>query len=166
MFAFDFNEMSASDQVDVLGLIGRAMNLDELEYARQTFDFHFACLSAKGKFAVESNRIFYIAKHHTEIKGVIGLHQYRWGPSENIWLSWFAVEPEWQGQGIGQWMLKKIQNLAVQQGYKKLFIETYGHDTFSRALKFYQKQGFLPAGQIENYLTDGSDMLVLVKALS
>ncbi len=165
MNPLEFVEMTADDQVAVQALIGRAMNPDELEFARQTFDFHFACLSAKSDTPLDSMRSFYLAKNGSKINGVIGLHRYRWGPSENIWLSWFAVEPELQGQGIGKWMLDKIEQIIREKGYKKLFIETYRHDTFNRALAFYQRQGFLQVGQIDSYLMDGSDMLVFVKSL-
>ena len=166
MRAFEFVEMRDADLADVLALIGRAMNPEESEYAKHTFDFHFSCQSAKSDVPIDSKRAFYLARHEATIKGVIGLHHYRWGPLDNVWLSWFAVEPELQGQGIGQWMMAKIEQLSRHKGYKKLFIETYRHDIFSRAIEFYQKQGFLQVGQIGDYLIDGSDMLVFAKSLN
>ena len=56
MDSFTLVEMTKADQVDVQGLIGRAMNRDELEYAKQTFDFHFNCLAVKSDVALDSMR--------------------------------------------------------------------------------------------------------------
>ena len=80
----EFVEMQASHQSDVEALIVAAMNEDEGEWARQTFDFHFACL----KVGIDSTRQFYIACADDVIIGIVGLHHPRWGPEENVWLSW------------------------------------------------------------------------------
>lgn len=155
----DFVEMQASQQAEVTDLITAAMNADEGKWAQQTFDFHFACLE-KG---MDSSRQFYIARSGEVIAGVVGLHQYRWGPAENVWLSWFAVRPDYQGQGVGKWLLTEILKTARDQGYRKMFIETYQAKTFSRAIEFYQRQGFRRVGSVEHFLPDNSDMLIFVR---
>ncbi|HKZ17682.1 MAG TPA: GNAT family N-acetyltransferase, partial [Geobacteraceae bacterium] len=94
-----------------------------------------------------------------------GLHHYEWGPDENVWLGWFAVSPKLQGQGIGALLMRETEQAAKTLGYRKLFIETYDSPTFSRAMRFYAKAGFRKAGTIENYLPDGSPMVVFLKEL-
>lgn len=148
--------MQASHQSEVEVLIAEAMNDDEGRWAKQTFDFHFTCVE-KG---IDSSRQFYIALLDSIIIGIVGLHQYRWGPEENVWLSWFAVRPDYQGQGMGKWLMTKIQKTARDQGYRKMFIETYQEATFHRAIEFYHHQGFQQVGSIEQFLPDKSDMLV------
>jgi len=168
-----FVEMPQREQAPVQALISRSMGSGEAEHAKNTFDFHFKCdefdpdhsFNMQMDTSINSGRCFYVVKHNTNIIAVTGLHQYRWGPDENVWLSWFAVEPKWQSQGVGAWALQQTEAMAKQRGYKKLFIETYSRDTFSRARYFYQKRGFLPVGHITDYLTDGSDMLVFCKRL-
>jgi len=137
------------------------MNENEGRWVRQTFDFHFDCLE-KG---IDSSRQFYIALLDSTIVGIIGLHHSRWGPDENVWLSWFAVRPDYQGQGIGKWLMTNIQKTALDQGYRKLFVETYREATFHRAIGFYQQQGFQQVGSIAQFLPDGSDMLVFARNL-
>jgi len=154
--------MQVEHQPSVVELIGRAMDDQEAAWAKQTFDFHFSCQQQD----IDSKRRFYIAIRSENIAGIVGLHEYRWGPPQNIWLSWFAVEPNLQGQGIGKWLLRQIEQNARELGYTKMFIETYEHPTFARALKFYQAQDYVQQGEIQAYLPDNSAMLVYSKSLT
>ena len=156
MFNPQYIKMESHHQPQVEDLITAAMNKDEGRWAKQTFDFHFACV-AQG---IDSSREFNVALLNGEVIGIVGLHHYRWGPEQNIWLSWFAVRPDQQRKGVGQWLFTEMCKQARKKGYEKVFIETYQHATFDRAVKFYQQQGFREVGRIARYLADGSDMLV------
>ncbi|MGD8784228.1 MAG: GNAT family N-acetyltransferase [Thioalkalispiraceae bacterium] len=156
--AWEYIVMLPQHQQAVVSVITAAMNSDEAEWAKQTFDFHFSCL-AQG---INSAREFYLAKFNEEIAGITGLHRYRWGPVENVWLSWFAVSPSYQKQGAGKWLLSKMLEKASRDGYRKLFIETYENNTFKSAVEFYRSQGFRQVGKVDGYLPDGSAMLVFM----
>ena len=82
-----------------------------------------------------------------------------------FWLSWFAVEPSLQRQGHGRALLKAIESIALDHGYRKFLVETYTHVDFTSARGFYASQGFSEVGRISNYLHDGSDMIVYGKEL-
>lgn len=157
----EITEMQSADQREVVNLISAAMNDKEGRWAKQTFDFHFNCQQQ----GTDSTRSFYVALTDDTIVGIVGLHQYRWGPEENVWLSWFAVKPDYQGRGVGKWLLGEIRQAARQKGYRKIFIETYLNDTFQRAIDFYQRQGFHQVGSIERFLPDNSNMLVFMQEL-
>ncbi len=60
-------------------------------------------------------------------------------------------------------MLELVEKRAMQKGYTRLFVETYDHPDFSKALQFYAACGFERAGSISNYLTNLSDMIVYRK---
>lgn len=62
-------------------------------------------------------------------------------------------------------MLEYIQGLAVKNGYSKLLVETYESEEFSLAQRFYEQQGFSPAGRIERYIDDSIAMLVYAKRI-
>lgn len=160
--AFDFVEMLPAHIDDVVSLVGKAMNNDEAQWARQTFEFHFACTGNH----IESGRKFYVLHVAEQLTGIVGLHEYRWGPPVNCWLSWFAVHPEQQRKGFGKMLLSRAEQAAVDAGYTRMFIETYAHPDFQKAIAFYQSQGFEHCGEIREYLEDGSRMLILSRRLA
>jgi GNAT superfamily N-acetyltransferase len=142
-------------------LIGTAMNPNEGAWARVTIERHFA-LRAQG---VDDGRHYFAFLVDGHLAGVSGLHHYEWGPEENVWLGWFALTPKLQGHGFGIRLMADTERAARSLGYRKLFIETYATPTFARAIRFYTRAGFRQAGIIENYLPDGSAMLVFLKEL-
>jgi GNAT superfamily N-acetyltransferase len=154
-------KMSAGDIDSAVGLIASAMNRHEATWAKTTIEFHFQCLRHK----LIDGRSYYVWKEGDSIVGLVGLHNYIWGPKENVWLAWFAVEPAYQGKGYGSRMLSEIEKLAVSMGYKKFFVETYDNPVFDKARSFYQARGFFKAGVVNNYLPDKSPMVVYQKLL-
>lgn len=158
---FELELMRLQDIAEAVDLVSACMNRDEGQWSKETFDFYFTCL----QYGMDCGRKYYVYKQDSRIVGLVGLHHYVWGPSENVWLSWFAVSVDRQGNGIGTLMLEAIQHQAKQQGYKKLFIETYDGPTFERARTFYQSRGFNEAGQIYDYLPGKEAMRVFKKDL-
>jgi len=151
--------MMEEDVAPAIELISAAMNENEAKWARQAMHFYFACK----KHGLDSGRDYFVWRHQKKVQGLIGLHRYIWGPRENVWLSWFAVHPAHQGKKIGAGMIDAIEKIAKQSGYKKFLIETYDNPTFERARALYRSKGFTRTGHIENYLPDGSAMLVFTK---
>lgn len=146
---------------EAASLIGEAMNPDEGAWARVTIGRHFE-MRAKG---LVDGRNYFALLVDGALAGLTGLHHYEWGPDENVWLGWFALAPKLQGRGWGVQLMAETERAAKALGYRKLFIETYDTPTFSRAIRFYVKAGFRKAGMIENYLPDGSSMMVFLKEL-
>ena len=154
--------MQVSQCEAVIDLIAGAMNQDEAAWARQTLGFYFDCLSRD----IDPAREYFVAQVGQHLVGIVGLHHYRWGPAQNVWLSWFAVHPDHQARGYAKTMLRAIEIHAIKRGYRHFFIETYASPEFDKALGFYQHMGFRFAGHIDGYLPDGSQMRVLYKSLS
>jgi GNAT superfamily N-acetyltransferase len=67
---------------------------------------------------------------------------------------------------LGKRLLAAIEQRAVALGYRKLFVETYGHPDFDKARRFYRTNGFAEAGTVAAYLPDDSPMIVLSKRLA
>ena len=154
--------MLASQTEAVVDLIASAMNRDEAAWARQTLAFYFDCLSKH----IDPAREYFVMPVKQQLVGIVGLHHYRWGPPQNVWLSWFAVHPDHQGRGYARAMLTAIETHAIARSYRNFFIETYASPEFEKALGFYQHMGFSSVGHINHYLADGSQMLVLCKPLA
>lgn len=154
--------MVDDDIESVVRLIARAMNRDEALQARKTFEFHFAC----ERHALDDGRTYSVLEEEDHIRGVAGLHHYVWGPAQNIWLAWFAVDPDQHRRGLGRSLLKFIEGRAQQLGYMRLFIETYSTPEFAKARAFYGAMGFSRVGHVDNYQPDGGEMVVFCKDLA
>lgn len=148
--------MREEDLEESVQLISLSMNSDEANWAREAMTLYFSCK----KHGIDSGREYYVWRHEGKICGLVGLHRYIWGPRENVWLSWFAVHPEQQSKGAGSVLLDSIKEHAIQEGYKKFFIETYDNPTFKQAHAFYKAKGFSEIGRVEKYLSDGSAMII------
>ena len=142
-------------------LIGRAMNASEGAYARRSFAEYFATR----RMGITDGRELFVLLDGARLIGITGLHHYNWGPPENVWLSWFAVEPTLHGRGLGTAMLEATIRLAAARGFQKLFVETYSSPEFSRARRFYLARGFKEVGAIENYMSDGAEMIVYCRQI-
>lgn len=142
-------------------LVGRAMNADEGRWAARTMGFHFGCRA----HGLDDGRSYFVRRQGGTIVGLVGLHHAVWGPEENVWLAWFAVDPDCQGQGLGRELLAAIERVAVMRGFRKLLVETYEHPDFDKARRFYERNGFRRSGQIADYLPDGSAMVIYAKLL-
>ena len=137
-------------------LIGRAMNLEEQAYAERVFAQYFE----SQRLGIDDGRSLLVLVSGDALIGITGLHHYAWGPPENVWLSWFAVDPVYQGRGFGSRLLHEAIGAARSRGFRKMFIETYSSATFERARGFYTVRGFKQIGVVENYLPDGAAMIV------
>jgi len=154
--------LSDKDIASVVSLISLIMNSDEGNQAFKTLNFHCACKN----YTLDDGRIYYVLVKGDAIKGVTGLHHYQWGPVENVWLAWFALDPSLHGQGLGKLLLDSVTSLAQELGYLKMFIETYSTPEFAAARAFYLSNGFVLAGSVRSYLPSGADMVVFIKELT
>lgn len=154
--------MTHNDVDACVQLIGQAMNDAEGGYAARTFAFHFAC----ARMDVDDGRSYFVLVNADAVRAIIGLHRYEWGPPENVWLAWFAVDPALQGKGVGSALLDLMLRHARALGYRRFLIETYSTPAFAKARAFYQSRGFEQAGGIRDYLPDGGDMMVYARDLT
>ena len=143
-------------------LIAEAMNSNEAKWAEKTMRFHFGCK----EHGLDDGRHYFTYLEEKHLRGLIGLHHYQWGPEENVWLAWFAVHPGCQGKGVGRALLHAAEKRAKSMGFLKLFVETYRHPDFQKALGFYEACGFEKVGRVADYLPGSHDMVVFKKNLS
>lgn len=155
-------EMLEQDIEGACHLIAESMNIDEATWAKKTMRFHFGCKNHD----LDDGRHYFTYLVEKRVRALIGLHHYEWGPEENVWLAWFAVHPSCQGKGIGRALLQSAEKIAKSMGFFKLFVETYSHPDFQKALVFYEACGFKKAGTIADYLPDSHDMVVFKKNLA
>ena len=73
-----------------------------------------------------------------------------------------CIHPQWQGQGLGHKLVRRLLNLASQRGAETAFLEVRQSNSAARAL--YRRLGFIEVGRRRDYYPtqDGrEDALVL-----
>lgn len=148
-------KMKKCDIKHIVPIIKKTMGEEKANYAIASFNHTL--------LRENNDSVWYIAVFNDEVVGVIGLHGLTQLP--DVWLSWFAISPEYQRKGIGSLLMEYIQVVAREYGCKRLFIETYVHPDFVNALMFYRKMKFNVVGIFTNYLSDGSPSLTYGKDL-
>lgn len=68
---------------------------------------------------------------------------------EDLEILTFAVAPDYRSHGIGTQLLQSVQNWAIQQHKKHIFLEVKA--TNNIAISLYLKNGFIQTGTRKNY---------------
>ncbi|MDI6806240.1 MAG: GNAT family N-acetyltransferase [Candidatus Aenigmarchaeota archaeon] len=149
-------EMNEEDVPSVVEIIRRTMLREDVELAKRTLTHYFRSREelTPGYFPKK----FYVAVEDGEVIGVSGSYVY----DERAWLGWFAVKPEYQGNGIGKALLKKAES-DVKDEYERFFVYTGSSKEFAKAREFYKRNGFVEE-QLEKYKFD-EDTLIFSKEL-
>ena len=88
------------------------------------------------------NGCFFVAEDNDKIIGYASggpkITPYRY--SRYFELDLLAVHPESQQKGIGEMLLNEITSWAKDQGYQKIYVESYFKNT--PAINFYKKHGY------------------------
>ncbi len=76
-----------------------------------------------------------------KVCGTIGLYARTEDESEARWVSWFCVDPETRGQGIGKSLLTHLIGVARSRGYKYLRLYTGSDPDEAAAQLLYESRG-------------------------
>jgi ribosomal-protein-alanine N-acetyltransferase len=142
------------------------MNLD---YRRmQSSDIKKVCEIERSLFAdpwsaesflhdIQKNEISY--PFLVEANGNIIGYLVCWYYASEIHIGNIAVRKDYQGQGIGTYLLKKI--FGMFQNYNIAYLEVRKNNI--TAIKLYKKFGFDQICQRISYYPDGEDAIIMVK---
>lgn len=81
-------------------------------------------------------------------------------------LYWIAVDPKQQGQGIGQLLLRFVENEVRRQRGRMLLIETSSKESYGPTVRFYQRSGYDEISRIKDFYRIEDDKVVFCKKLS
>ena len=95
-----------------------------------------------------------------EINGRVGGYIGLW-VDENAEVINFYVDKEYQGHGFGNMLLDFALQLCQMSQIKHLTLEVRPSNI--KALKLYEKKGFVVSHRRNNYYNDGEDALVMIK---
>ncbi|MEX2328311.1 MAG: GNAT family N-acetyltransferase, partial [Nitriliruptoraceae bacterium] len=69
-----------------------------------------------------------------------------------------AVDPAWQGRGVGRALLARLLAVADQWGVDGVTLEVRSGD--GRARRMYGRAGFVESGTRPGYYPDGDDAVI------
>ncbi|MCS7199038.1 MAG: ribosomal protein S18-alanine N-acetyltransferase [Caldimicrobium sp.] len=74
-----------------------------------------------------------------------------------------AIKPDYQGKGLGKYLLSELFKRLISEGVERLYLEV--SEVNQRGLKFYERMGFKLLGKRENYYKWGEHARVLYISL-
>jgi len=81
-------------------------------------------------------------------------------------LYWIAVDPRRQGQGLGQLLLRFVENEVRRQSGRMLLIETSSKRSYAPTIRFYQRAGYREISRIKDFYRIEDDKVVFSKNLT
>ncbi len=86
--------------------------------------------------------------------------------AEGVWdLYWIAVDPMHHGQGLGQILLRFVENEVRRQAGRMLLIETSSKRSYAPTMRFYQRAGYREISRIKDFYRIEEDKVVFSKNL-
>lgn len=80
-------------------------------------------------------------------------------------LYWIAVDPKQQGQGLGQLLLRFVENEVRSRDGRMLLIETSSKRSYAPTVRFYQRAGYREISRIKDFYRIEDDKVVFSKNL-
>jgi len=107
---------------------------------------------------IKSNKFarYIVAKKDCNIIGYAGL----WKIFDEGHITNIAVHPEFQGIGVGDFLMNNLLVLAKNENIVKLTLEVRAGNT--KALKFYRKYGFIEQGIRKGYYSDNKEDAIIM----
>ncbi|HYI08563.1 MAG TPA: N-acetyltransferase [Thermoanaerobaculia bacterium] len=81
-------------------------------------------------------------------------------------LYWIAVDPKQQGHGLGQVLLRFVENEVRRQSGRMLLIETSSKRSYAPTVRFYQSAGYREISRIKDFYRIEDDKVVFCKHLA
>ena len=81
-------------------------------------------------------------------------------------LYWIAVDPKQQGQGVGQLLLRFVENELRRRNARMLLIETRSRAGWEPTHRFYRSAGYDEISRIKDFYRIEDDKVVFCKRLT
>ncbi|MBN8571161.1 MAG: GNAT family N-acetyltransferase [Ignavibacteria bacterium] len=81
-------------------------------------------------------------------------------------LYWIAVNPKIQSRGVGSKLVLYIENHIKSKGGYLVLIETSGKPSYEKERKFYEKNNYRKAVELEHFYKKNDSLVIYSKYLS
>jgi len=87
--------------------------------------------------------------------------------TDRTWeLWWIAVDPAYQGQGLGRALLEFVESRVRAAGGRLLLIETSSTPLYEPTRAFYLKEGYASVACIPDFYADGDGKSIFSKRIA
>ena len=81
-------------------------------------------------------------------------------------LFWMAVHPDFQGRGLGKWLIEKAENLICKAGGTRIYVETSQREQYAGTRAFYEDRGYRAESVLADFYAPGDAKVTYCKILS
>jgi ribosomal protein S18 acetylase RimI-like enzyme len=81
-------------------------------------------------------------------------------------LYWIAVDPKYQGQGIGRRLMADVEARIAEAGGQRLYVDTSGQPKYAPTRAFYEHNGYHCDARLADFYAPGDDRIIFVKVLA
>jgi ribosomal protein S18 acetylase RimI-like enzyme len=79
-------------------------------------------------------------------------------------LYWIAVDPAFQGQGLGRLVMDAAERQIAAEGGRRIYIDTSGQPKYAPTRSFYERTGFRCEARLVDFYSAGDDRLIYSKS--
>ena len=77
---------------------------------------------------------------------------------------WIAVSPKFQGKGLGQVLLTKMEQLITEAGGCTIYVETASQQKYAPTRAFYERCGYTAAATLPDFYSPGDAKVIYSKS--
>ncbi len=87
------------------------------------------------------------------------------GTDRSYDLYWIAVDPLYQGHGLGRQLLAEVERSVRAAGGERLYVDTSGRQQYAPTRKFYLSADYHMAAELRDFYRPGDDKIIFCKIL-
>jgi ribosomal protein S18 acetylase RimI-like enzyme len=80
-------------------------------------------------------------------------------------LYWIAVDPQYQGHGVGKLLMRAVEERVVDAGGTRIYVDTSGQAKYEPTRAFYERCGFHCDARLADFYAAGDDRVIYVRVL-
>jgi len=81
-------------------------------------------------------------------------------------LYWIASDINARRHGTGRTLLEHVEQQIAARGGRLILVETSSQENYVGTRKFYENLGYIPEAIIQDFYSDGDDLVIYTKKLS